>query len=237
MDSLLASASALESAPESSDSPNIDDLIKEQLASKVEDVPDLTGDMDSLLASAPDLEPILEPSLAASYSLPPASGSLGSPNIDDLIKEQLTPKVENLPDLTGDMDSLLASAPDLEPTLEPSLSASYSLPPVSGSLGSSPNIDDLIKEQLASKVEDMPDLTGDMDSLLASVPDSEPELMPYVPPAPRDEVTISPTMTLAELYMDQGLPQKAAAVYKELLILDPNNADLKTKLALAETHL
>jgi hypothetical protein len=145
--------------------------------------------------------------------------------------------MENLPDLTGDIDSLLASAPDLEPALEPSLAASYSLPPASGMLSSpdSPDIDAIVKEQLTPKMENLPDLTGDIDSLLASAP--EPELMPYVPPTSPDALTQNPTLTLAELYMDQGLPKKAAAVYKELLIQDPNNADLKTKLALAETQL
>jgi tetratricopeptide (TPR) repeat protein len=290
LDSLLASApDFLASEPalppasgtlNSPSPPNIDDLVKEQLVSKVENLPDLTGDLDSLLASAPAFEPTLEPSLSASYSLLTSSvqSSPSPPNIDDLVKEQLASKVEDVPDLTGDMDSLLASAPAFEPALEPSLSSSYSLqsssspniddlvkeqlaskvedvPDLTGDIDSllasapafepaqnTPNIDDLVKEQLASKVEDVPDLTGDIDSLLASMPASdsgfEPELVPYVPPASKtDSLTQTPTLTLAELYMDQGLPQKAAEVYKELLMQDPNNADLKTRLALAETHI
>jgi tetratricopeptide (TPR) repeat protein len=290
MDSLLASAPAfLASEPalppvsgtlNSPSPPNIDDLVKEQLSSKVENLPDLTGDMDSLLASAPAFEPALEPSLSASYSLLTSSvqSSPSSPNIDDLVKEQLSSKVENLPDLTSDLDSLLASAPaflasepdlplasgtlnspsppDIDALINEQLSSKVeNLPDLTGDMDSllasapafepdqkSPNIDDLVKEQLASKVEDIPDLTGDIDSLLASMPamdsDLEPELVPYVPPASKtDSLTQTPTLTLAELYMDQGLPQKAAEVYKELLMQDPNNADLKTRLALAETHI
>jgi Tfp pilus assembly protein PilF len=244
LDSLLASAPEepppISAAPSP---PNIDDLVKEQLASKVENAPDLTGDLDSLLASAPDFgQPTLEPSLAASYSPPPAPVP-SSPDLDALVKEQLSSKVENIPDFTGDLDSLLASA-QTEPMLEPSLAASYSMltSSAAGTPKSSPNIDDLVKEQLSSKVENVPDLTGDLDSLLAAHAansDEEPDLVPYVPPASKSDslLTQNPTLTLAELYMDQGLPQKAVGVLKELLVQDPNNEDLKAKLALAETKV
>jgi tetratricopeptide (TPR) repeat protein len=260
MDSLLASASALPpvsgalsppdppqsspslppSPPPKSSSPiDIDALIKEQLSSKMENLPDLTYDMDSLLASVP----ALEPSLSTSYSLPPIHDSPKSPSppdIDALIKEQLSSKVEDMPDLTGDINSLLES----------NTISSTNYP-------GSPDVDALIKEQLSSKVEDVPDLTGDINSLLESMPPldtvepelepymppasalAEPELEPYVPPTKKTDSMLAqkPTLTLAELYMDQGLPQEAAGVYKELLIQDPNNADLKTKLAMAETHI
>jgi len=243
MSSLLASApelSPVSDTPSPPSPPDLDSLIKEQLSSKVENVPDFTGDLDSLLASAPTLEP----SLSDSYSSPPASGTPSSPSppdLDSLIKEQLSSKVENVPDFTGDLDSLLSSAP----ALEPSLSDSYSLHHTSDvpSSPNSPDLDSLIKEQLSSKVENIPDFTGDIDSLLASAPASdsngEPELVPYVPPASKSDsmLTQTPTPTLAELYMDQGLPKKAVEVYKELLIQDPNNADLKTKLALAEMQM
>jgi len=65
--------------------PDLDALIKEQLASKIEDAPDLTEDIHSLLASAPP-----EP-----------------PDLDALIKEQLSSKVDDAPDLTNDMDALM----------------------------------------------------------------------------------------------------------------------------------
>jgi hypothetical protein len=149
-----------------------------------------------------------------------------APNIDELVKEQLSSKVEDIPDLTGDINSLLESN-----TLS---SADYP---------SAPNIDELVKEQLSSKVEDVPDLTGDINSLLesTSIPnsDAEPELMPYVPPTKKADSMLAqkPTLTLAELYMDQGLPKEAVEVYKELLIQDPNNSNLKTRLALAETKI
>jgi len=225
--------------------PNLDALINEQLKSKVDNVPDLTGDMDSLLASssisspstpsAPNLDALINEQLKSKVDNVPdltgdmdsllASGSISAPsapNLDALINEQLKSKVDNVPDLTGDMDSLLASNPISSPSV--------------------PNLDDLINEQLSSKVEDVPDLTGDIDSLLAGMPasgpDAEPELMPYVPPSQADSsIAQKPTLTLAELYMDQGLPQKAAGVYRELLIKDPNNEDLKAKLALAETQM
>jgi hypothetical protein len=282
MDSLLASASALPpaSAPKpAAAAPDIDSLINEQLKSKVDNVPDLTGDMDSLLASASDV-------LSASGILTAPNPSV--PDIDALVNEQLTSRVDNIPDLSGDINSLLASMP-AEPALEPPLSGGFSYPPITfppvsstpsapsspttpdidalvneqlkskvdsvpdltgdinslltsnkpstPSSPSPPDLDALINEQLTSKMENLPDLTGDISSLLASVPDSgaEPELMPYVPPTEADSsIAQKPTVTLAELYMDQGLPQKAAVVYKELLAKDPNNADLKAKLAIAE---
>ena len=276
MDSLLSSSSipaSPPSPPKAPSLPDLDALINEQLSSKVENVPDLTGDMDSLLASAPDV-------LSASGTL---TASPSSPDLDALINEQLSSKMDNIPDLTGDISSLLASPHAYEPALEPSLSASYSLNspshassididalikeqlaskiddapdltneinsllasntfsiPSAPSAPSAPDLDALINEQLSSKVEDVPDLTGDMDSLLASVPhsDAEPELMPYVPPTQTDaQLAHKPTVTLAELYMDQGLPQKAVGVYKELLMQDPNNEDLKARLALAETQM
>jgi len=65
--------------------PDLDALIKEQLASKIEDAPDLTDDMHSLLASVPP-----EP-----------------PDLDALIKEQLSSKIDDAPDLTSDMDALM----------------------------------------------------------------------------------------------------------------------------------
>jgi len=218
IDSLLESASDVLAASgtlTAPGSPDIDALVKEQLSSKLEDVPDLTGDMNSLLKS----EPSLEPSLSASYSLPPISNAPSSPDIDALIKEQLSPKMENVPDLTGDINSLLTS-----------------------NTPSSPNLDDLIKEQLSSKVEDVPDLTNDINSLLESAPsntEAEPELIPYEPPTKKSEssLTQKPTLTLAELYMDQGLPHEAAEVYKELIAQDPNNTELKMKLALAEAQM
>jgi len=229
LDSLLSasdvlSASGTLTTPGGPDIPDIDALVNEQLVSRVDNVPDLTGDMNSLLASSP--APALEPSLSASYSLPPISDtpkSPSAPDIDALIKEQLSSKVEDIPDLTSDISSLLESNTPKSP--------------------STPDIDALIKEQLSSKVEDVPDLTGDINSLLASVPasdaDGEPELMPYVPPTKKTESSLAqkPTLTLAELYMDQGLPQEAVAVYKELIEQDPNNEDLKARLALAETQI
>jgi len=280
MDSLLASASALPASKPAPAAPDLDSLINEQLKSKVDSVPDLTGDMDSLLASASDV-------LSASGTLTAPSSS--SPDIDALVAEQLTSRVDNMPDLTGDISSLLSSMP--EPSLEPSLSAGYSIPsitfpPVSstpsapaapttpdldalineqlkskvedlpdltGDINSlltsntpsspnSPDLDALINEQLTPKMDNLPDLTGDIDSLLSSMPasgsDAEPELVPYVPPTGADSsLAQKPTLTLGELYMDQGLPQKAAGVYRELLMQDPNNEDLKAKLALAETQM
>jgi len=240
MDSLLASASDILSASgtltaPSSSSPDIDALVAEQLTSRVDNMPDLTGDISSLLSSMP--EPSLEPPLSAGFShtaitfppVPVSSTQSSSPSfkttpdIDALINEQLKSKVENLPDLTGDINSLLTSNT-----------------PSSPSSPTTPDLDALINEQLTPKMENLPDLTGDIDSLLASVPASgaEPELMPYVPPTGADSsIAQKPTVTLAELYMDQGLPQKAAGVYRELLTQDPDNEDLKAKLALAETQM
>jgi len=183
--------------------PNLDDILKEQLADKVE-TPDLTGDLDALLSSTVQpSEP--EPELVKTDSHP----SPPEPNLDDILKEQLADKVET-PDLTGDLDALLTSASSSankevdedEVELKPYVPKNEA-----------PNLDDLIKEQLADKlVGDIPDLTSDMDTLLA-------------------------TETLAEHYMAQKLPQKAVTVYKELLSRDPSNDELKAKLDLAETQI
>jgi tetratricopeptide (TPR) repeat protein len=262
--------------------PNIDDIVGEQLASKVEDkdLPDLTGDIDSLLSnavpiaesSAPNIDDIVGEQLASkiedkdlpnltedidsllSNAVPVAESSI--PNIDDIVGEQLASKIEDkdLPDLTSDLDSLLSKAEPMPGLEHNSLAA--------------PSIDDIVGEQLASKIEDkdLPNLTSDIDSLLSNAAPSsgEPELIPYTPPAKTapsiddivgeqlaskiedkdlpdltadmDSLLNHPTQTLAELYMDQGLPEKAIAVYKELLAKDPNNIDLKTKLTLAEVQ-
>ncbi|MCL1967201.1 MAG: tetratricopeptide repeat protein, partial [Fibromonadales bacterium] len=80
-------------------------------------------------------------------------------------------------------------------------------------------------EQLAEKVENLPDLTGDMDSLLAK----------GLPPEEDNDILAqNPTSTLAELYISQGLPQKAVAVYKELLSRNPGDIELQAKLAIAQ---
>ncbi len=39
------------------------------------------------------------------------------------------------------------------------------------------------------------------------------------------------TVTLAELYVSQGFPERAATIYRELLALDPENGELKERLA------
>jgi hypothetical protein len=269
MDSLLSKAGEPEPEPELKPyipkevaAPPIDDIVKEQLADKSENLPDLTGDLSSLLASAPAAEPALE---STSLGTPPSDSKTSQ--IDGIVKEQLVDKSENLPDLTGDMDSLLASAPAAEPALE---STSLGTPP---SDSKTSQIDDIVKEQLADKSENLPDLTEHLNSLLAQAeanPEPEPELKPYVPKeaaAPpiddivkeqlmdksenlpdltgdmasllaNDEIlTQTPTETLAEIYMSQGLPQKAVIVYKDLLVHDPDNAELKAKLALAETKI
>jgi tetratricopeptide (TPR) repeat protein len=231
MDSLLASA---ESEPElapyvppAQAAPDLDDIISEQLASKVEDIPDLTGDMDSLLASVDESELVPYMPLAQIAEEPHLEKMVAAaPNLDDIISEQLASKVETIPDLTKDMDSLLASVDesDLVPYIP--LAQIAEEPHLEKMVAAAPNLDDIISEQLASKVETVPDLTKDMDSLLASV---EVEDQP-------EEMIKNPTLTLAELYMNQGLPQKAAEVYRELLARDSSNEDLKTKLAFAEAQ-
>ena len=250
MDSLLAAGLPPEkdsAPPAEKAAPNLDDLIAEQLADKAENLPDLTGDMDSLLAAglppekdssppaekpAPNLDALIAEQLAdKAENLPDLTGDMDSllaaglppekdsalpaekaaPNLDALIAEQLADKAENLPDLTGDMDSLLAAG------LPPEKDSS---PPAEKA---APNLDDLIAEQLADKAENLPDLTSDMDSLLQE--------------ADNDILAQNPTPTLAELYISQGLPQKAAAVYKELLARNPGNIELQARLALAEAQL
>ena len=228
MDALLAQASVPEPAPEPEPkpapkpapaAPQLDAILAEQLADKA-DVPDFTSDMDALLGNVP-----LNPALESTSHPPPDT----TPQIDAILKEQLTDRAE-APDLTGDMAALLGNLPT-DPALE-----SNSHP----SMDTTSQIDAILKEQLTDRAE-VPDLTGDMKALLAGAP-GEPDLIPYTPKkkdvdTEKDEIlTQNPTETLAEIYMSQGLPKKAAAVYKELLTRDPNNDELKAKLDLAETQ-
>jgi hypothetical protein len=216
MDSLLAKGLPPEedSVPEEAPiaekaAPSIDDLIAEQLVDKMENLPDLTSDMDSLLAKGLPPEEEEEP-----------IAEKAAPSIDALIAEQLVDKMENLPDLTSDMDSLLAKG------LPPEEDSVPEEAPIAEK--AAPSIDALIAEQLVDKMENLPDLTSDMDSLLAK----------GLPPEDDNEILAqNPTQTLAELYISQGLPQKAVAVYKELLARNPGNAELQAKLAIAQAKV
>jgi hypothetical protein len=238
---LLGDMSALlASDPDAHSAPSLDDILKEQLASKVKDeeLPNLLGDMSALLASDPDAH--------------------SAPSLDDILKEQLASKVkdEELPNLLGDMSALLeptslasqkadtAKLPDLmddmnvlidstplKEAAEPEIELMPYIPPSKSkpeSGSSAPDIDSLIKEQLAPKIdiEDLPDLMGDMLDLLEPKKETK-----------EDAFAQNPTPTLAELYLSQGLTQKAVDVYKELLARDPSNAELKTKLAQAKARV
>jgi hypothetical protein len=50
-------------------------------------------------------------------------------------------------------------------------------------------------------------------------------------PGPAAAAEALPTPTLAELYMEQGLPSEAEKVYVKLLEGDPDNAEIREKLA------
>jgi 3-dehydroquinate dehydratase-2 len=54
----------------------------------------------------------------------------------------------------------------------------------------------------------------------------------------RDDVTgLTPTVTLAELYKEQGFLDKAASVYKKLLVMEPDRTELKGALEAIEKRL
>jgi hypothetical protein len=118
------------------------------------------------------------------------------------------------------MDSLLTSKPMIFESAPESISLHSPLAP------KAPDIDSIISEQLNDRVENVPDLTGDMDSLLVQDQTQDEEILAQ-----------NPTETLAEIYINQGLPQKAVEVYKILLVNDPSNSELKEKLALAEKRI
>jgi hypothetical protein len=46
-----------------------------------------------------------------------------------------------------------------------------------------------------------------------------------------------PTMTLAKLYEQQGFLDKAASVYKELLLIEPDRTELKGAIEAIERRL
>ena len=52
-----------------------------------------------------------------------------------------------------------------------------------------------------------------------------------------DAAELTPTATLARLYEEQGFLDKAASVYKKLLVMEPDRADLKEKLEDIEKRL
>jgi 3-dehydroquinate dehydratase-2 len=52
-----------------------------------------------------------------------------------------------------------------------------------------------------------------------------------------DAANLAPTVTLAKLYEEQGFLDKAASVYKELLVIEPGRAELKEALGVVEKRL
>jgi 3-dehydroquinate dehydratase-2 len=52
-----------------------------------------------------------------------------------------------------------------------------------------------------------------------------------------DAADPTPTVTLAELYEEQGLLDKAASVYKKLLVMEPDRTELKNALGAIEKRL
>jgi len=52
-----------------------------------------------------------------------------------------------------------------------------------------------------------------------------------------DTRDLAPTVTLAKLYEEQGFLDKAASVYKKLLVMEPDRADLKEMLEAVEKRL
>ncbi|MCL2101140.1 MAG: hypothetical protein FWH22_05445 [Fibromonadales bacterium] len=218
VDNIIESAGASLPLPESAapvpslepQVPCADTIAGEQLTDRAENIPDLTGDMESLLASHATTEE-------------ETSTEEKIPDLDAIIGEQLTDRAENLPDLTNDMESLLASnAPTEEET------------PTEDNIL---DLDAIIGEQLTDRAENIPDLTGDMESLLASASSANATAKTKLETDADDILAQNPTETLAEIYINQGLPQKAVEVYKILLSRDPDNMELKAKLALAELEI
>jgi 3-dehydroquinate dehydratase-2 len=52
-----------------------------------------------------------------------------------------------------------------------------------------------------------------------------------------DAAGLAPTVTLAKLYEEQGFLDKAASVYKKLLVIEPGRAELKEALGVVEKRL
>jgi 3-dehydroquinate dehydratase-2 len=52
-----------------------------------------------------------------------------------------------------------------------------------------------------------------------------------------DAADLTPTVTLAELYEEQGFLDKAASIYKKLLVMEPDRAELKGALEAIEKRL
>jgi hypothetical protein len=53
----------------------------------------------------------------------------------------------------------------------------------------------------------------------------------------KDGVDLPPTVTLARLYEQQGFLDKAASVYRELLLIEPGRTELKEAIEAIERRL
>ena len=199
--------------------------------------PDSELEVMDLAALAPDSEPEVM-DLAA---LAPDS----EPEVMDLaaLAPDSEPEVMDLAALAPDAEPEVMDLAALAPDAEPEVMDLAALAP-----DAEPEVMDLAA--LA------PDTEPEVVDLGALAPDFEPEAEPEadvvdsgaVAPHPEqehepvsadelDEGEAAPliTRTLAELYVKQGFPDRALAVYRELLEVNPNASDLRARIAELET--
>jgi tetratricopeptide (TPR) repeat protein len=192
-------------------------------ATREMDAADTADDaLDDLFGSDDDL-PEEESSVSASTSVENAADDalddlFGSD--DDLLEEEssvsASTSVENAAD--DALDDLFGSDDDDLPTEESVVSDSQA------------EVSVLEQKEESSVLDDLLDLDG--ESLEAgTADDGEVSITPVTNNAEEKEDAPSATVTLAEIYMDQELPEEALAMYKQLLEREPDNKKLQERIA------
>lgn len=89
---------------------------------------------------------------------------------------------------------------------------------------------DLSDAEIVEEITDEKDLEEEF-SIVSKPGDNAPDIISGVDIEPKDPLS---TVTLAELYVSQGFPERAKAIYRELLEEDQDNAELKNRLIALE---
>ena len=73
-------------------------------------------------------------------------------------------------------------------------------------------------------------MTADTEADEVFAPSEEPSFPSYVPPPPPDADDFAKTITMADLYAQQGLIDEARDIYEDILMRDPSNNSVRAKL-------
>ena len=232
-------------------SPDLDSLLNEQLRSK-SDLPDFSAD----IASALESEPVDEAEHLDVSTLPELTGN--TPDLDSLLEEQLGGEVENINvDLSSELEVSLSETESnlsIPPSLDQSSEKETEFPAEVKGVLDGLFADDDFEEPAPASVsipesfeKSHPDVHSALDELFADDEDSldgllddssEISLRNQLSQDPEQPLRSSGseglpkvTPTLAEIYLQQGLRDKAIETYQELVAKKPNDLALKARLA------